>query len=111
MILGEEFMILKKRCDKCGFEYEYEGFANLIVFCPCCNEYDYLSCEYGFGPVVPCRIYHGNKVVGLVSYNGDSQRSYRIDSDVFNLHNVLEHSYLEALYEARDMLSELINEG
>lgn len=28
-------MIFKKRCGKCTFEYE--GFANLIAFCPCWN--------------------------------------------------------------------------
>ena len=103
-------MMYKKQCEKCGFEYEYEAFANLIVFCPNCNEYDYLSCEYGFGPVVPCRIYHRNKVVGVVTYNDDSERVYRIDSDVFSIHKVLEKRYLEALYEAKDIIYELINE-
>ncbi|MBR5799121.1 MAG: hypothetical protein IKY23_03575 [Lachnospiraceae bacterium] len=100
----------KKKCEKCGFEYEYEAFGNLIAFCPNCNEYDYLSCEYGFGPVVPCRIYHGSNVVGMVTYNDDSERSYRLDSDVFDLHKVLEKRYLEALYEAKDIIYELINE-
>lgn len=101
-------MVFKKQCGKCTFEYEYEGFANLITFCPNCNNYDFLECEYGYGPVVPCRIYHGNKVVGMVTYNEDSEKRYRIDSDIFNLHKVLEHSYLEALYETRDIFSKLI---
>lgn len=101
-------MVFKKKCGKCTFEYEYEGFANLITFCPNCNNYDFLECEYGYGPVVPCRIYHGSKVVGMVTYNEDAEKRYRIDSDKFNLHKVLEHSYLEALYEARDMFAELI---
>jgi len=101
---------MKKQCKKCNFEYEYEGFANLMVFCPCCDEFDYLSCEYGFGPVVPCRIYHGSKEVGMVSYKDSSQRGYRLESDVFDLHKELERSYLEALYEAKDMIAELIND-
>ena len=101
-------MMLKKQCEKCGFEYEYEGFANLMVFCPCCNEFDYLSCEYGFGPVVPCRIYHGKNVVGMVSYNDACERVYRIDSETYNIHEVLQRKYLEALYEAKDIISELV---
>ena len=91
--------MLKRQCEKCGFEYEFEPFANLITFCPSCNKYDYLSCEYGFGPVVPCRIYHGSKVVGLVSYNDVSERVYRLDSDELNMHKVLENTYLKALEE------------
>ena len=100
--------MLKKQCEKCGFEYEYEGFANLMVFCPRCNEFDYLSCEYGFGPVVPCRIYHGKNVVGMVSYNDASERVYRIDSETYNIHEVLQRKYLEALYEAKDIISEFV---
>ena len=109
-LLQNKNLISKKQCENCGFEYEFEEFANLIAFCPCCNAYDHLSCDYGFGPIVPCRIYHGSNVVGEVSYNGNSQHRYRIDSDVFNLHTVLKHSYLEALYEAKDMIFKFINE-
>lgn len=102
--------MFKRRCKKCSFEYEYEGFANLIVFCPNCNTYDYLECEYGYGPVVPCRIYHGNKEVGMITYDRGSKNKYRIDSDVFTLHKMLENTYLDALYEAKDMVSDLLQE-
>lgn len=103
-------MIVKRCCVKCGFEYEYESFANSIVFCPHCNNYTHLECEYGYGTVVPCKIYYGSREIGMVSYNENPKQRYRIDSDVFNLHKALEHSYLEALYEARDLIFELINE-
>ena len=103
-------MIFNKQCGKCGYKYEYEGCANLIAFCPECNKYDFLECEFGYGPVVPCRIYHGSKVVGMVTYNEGHEKRYRIDSDIYNLHKVLENSYLEALHEAKDIFSEIINE-
>ena len=72
--------------------------------------YDFLECEFGYGPVVPCRIYHGSKVVGMVTYNEGHEKRYRIDSDIYILHKVLENSYLEALYEAKDIFFEIINE-
>ena len=98
--------LLKRQCKRCVFEYEFEPFANLITFCPSCNKYDYLSCEYGFGPVVPCRIYHGSKVIGLVSYNDVSERVYRLDSDELNIHKVLNNTYLQALEEAIDIVAD-----
>ena len=104
-------MIFKKKCGKCEFEYDYEGFANLITFCPKCNSYDFLECEYGYGPVVPCRIYHGNEVIGMVTYSEDAEKRYRVDSDKFNVHKLLERSYLEALDEAVDIFSELVKNG
>ena len=72
--------------------------------------YDFLECEFGYGPVVPCRICHGSKVVGMVTYNEGHEKRNRIDSDIYNLHKVLENSYLEALYEAKDIFFEIINE-
>lgn len=104
-------MVLKKKCAKCSFEYDYESFANLILFCPNCGNYDFLECEYGYGPVVPCRIYYGNKVVGMVTASEGFERRYRVDSDVFDVHRLLQSSYLDALYEAKDIISELIKES
>ena len=102
--------MFKRQCNKCSFEYKHEGFANLIVFCPKCNTYDYLECEYGYGPVVHCRICHGNKEVAMITYDKENRNKYRIDSDVFNLHKVLENTYLDALYEAKDIISDLLQE-
>lgn len=104
-------MVFKKKCTKCLFEYEYETFANIIVFCPNCGNYDFMECEYGYGPVVPCRIYRGNKVMGMVTSDEDPERRYQIHSDVFDIHMPLQSSYLDALYEAKEIFSKLINEG
>lgn len=103
-------MKFKRKCEKCGFDYEYEGYANFIVFCPNCNDYVFAECEYGYGSVVPCRIYYGSEIVGMVTYDKECVGRYRIDSDIFYIHKVLEKTYLEALFEAKDMLAELIKE-
>ena len=102
-------MVFKKKCGRCEFEYEYEGFVNLITICPNCNSYDFMECEFGYGPVVPCRIYHGNEVIGMVNYSEGSEKRYRVDSDKYNIHKLLDCSYLEALFEAKDILLELID--
>lgn len=47
-------------------------------------------------------------MVGMVSYNDESERLYRLDSETYNIHEVLKHSYLEALYEAKDIVSEFV---
>ena len=60
--------------------------------------------DVGCGPVVPCRIYHGSKEIGMISYDKENRTKYRIDSDALKLHQVLEKTYLEALHEARDVL-------
>ena len=100
----------KRQCRHCGEKYEYEGAANLITFCPYCLKYDFLECEYGYGPVVPCKIYLGGEAVAEVSYHisDSSVNKYRLDSDKYNIHRVLEKDYLGALQEARDIISEKI---
>ena len=40
--------ILKNQITKTSFEtfeYDYESFANLILFCPNCGNYDFLECD------------------------------------------------------------------
>lgn len=96
-------MIFHRNCISCNGEYEYEGFANLIVFCPHCHKYNYLECEYGYGPVVPCLIYLGSEEIGIVTYHNRAETQYQYDSKKFDFHKVLKQSYLEALYEARDI--------
>ena len=98
-------MVVRRKCNHCGMDYEYEQFVNLITFCPYCHQYDYLECEYGYGPVVPCRFYHGNEVIGMVTYYEEDSSIYQLTSQKYNLNEFLGYSYLEALYEARDRLA------
>ena len=93
-------MIIYRKCHHCGTEYKYENFANVITFCPNCHKYDQLECEYGYGPVVPCRIYLGEEVIGIVTYDDRAQTRYRFDAPKYNIHRLLEHTYMEALKEA-----------
>lgn len=101
-------MSFERKCKNCERVYEYKLGANYIVFCPYCQKADCLECEYGYGPVVPCYVYLGKEEIAMVSYHDRSQRQYRYDSSRFNVHQMLEHTYLEALHEACNITSELL---
>lgn len=104
-------MIYHRKCEHCNYEYEYEGYANLIVFCPKCHSFNYLECEYGYGPVVPCKIYLGNDEVGIITYDHEERSRYRYDSEKFGTHMILEQTYLNALYEAKDITANLLKKS
>lgn len=91
-------------CIACQSSYEFEGSANLLAFCPHCKQFDYMECEYGFGPVVPCRIYVGSEWIGTVTYDDQRQLTYRLDCEQYHIHQRLEATYLDAIYEARDLI-------
>ena len=57
-------------------------------------------CEYGYGPVAPCRIYLGKELIGLVTYDDKDHTRYRFDSMKYNIHRVLKSTYMDALEEA-----------
>lgn len=101
-------MSLQRKCKKCNREYNYEVSANFIVFCPHCHELEQVECEYGFGPVVPCKILLGDEVIAIVTYCSSNSRKYKYDSDKFNVHKVLKNTYIDALYEAKDITTELL---
>lgn len=98
-----------EKCRHCGQEITYEISANFIVFCPHCKKYVFLICEYGFGPVVPCRILLGEEEIAEVTYEDGSGGTYRYDSEKLDIHRVLDKSYLEALMEARDLTASLLS--
>lgn len=103
--------MLRRKCRHCGGEYEYEGCANLIAFCPHCRKYDYMECEYGFVPVAPCTVYLGSGKIAEVTNDDRTELLYRYDSEKFNVHIVLKATYLKALEEARDITSELLEKN
>ena len=102
-------MNITRKCRRCGTEYQYESFANVITFCPNCHKRDQLQCEYGYGPVVPCMIYLGEEVIGTVTYDDRAHTRYRFDAPKYNIHRVLEHTYMEALEEACDIAAGFIS--
>ncbi|MDE6063125.1 MAG: hypothetical protein K2G20_00845, partial [Lachnospiraceae bacterium] len=60
-------MIKDLTCIYCDTTFSVETCANFTVICPCCKRSIYLECEYGYGPVTPCRIYLGSEIVGVVA--------------------------------------------
>jgi len=101
----------KHVCQKCNTDVEYELSANFIVFCPHCRSYVFLECEYGYGPVVPCNILLGTKKIAeVVKCDTYDQRKYALQSEHFGIHIVLQHEYLDALVEAKDIITESLKE-
>ena len=92
-----------ERCKYCNQDVEYEISANFIVFCPHCKNYMFLLCEYGFGPVVPCRILLGKEEIATVTCDDSADNIYRYDSDKFQIHKNLNKTYYNALLEAKDI--------
>ena len=96
-------------CKHCKQEIEYEISANFIVFCPHCKKYVFLQCEYGYGPVVPCRVLLGREEIAMITDADRRNGVYRYDSDKFDYHRTLQKkASLEALMEAKDLTGRLL---
>ena len=89
-------------CKHCGKNYAHEVSANMIVFCPHCNELAGIECEYGFGPITPCVIYRGEEIIGR------TQGEYRLMSYLFDLDMELKGGYdnVEVYREAIKIIEE-----
>lgn len=99
-------MSLKTReCQYCDEIVEYEPEANFIVICSNCKRKIYFECEYGYGPVTPCSILLGQKRIAKVVT--DHRNQYIL---YYNDHQIqLKERYLEALNEAVQIISGIIN--
>ena len=93
------------KCKECDHEIKYTPRVNFIVFCPNCLKYSFLECEYGYGPVVPCSIFIGEKEIGTVSQKG---YSYTLQTQYSDELIKLENQYLEALEEAIEIIKSKI---
>ena len=52
-----------RECKRCNKEFEHGVSGNMIIFCPYCKKSTGSVSEYGFGPIVPCDIYLGEKII------------------------------------------------
>lgn len=94
-------------CKKCVCSISYKPlWANFIIFCPDCKEMMFWECEYGYGPVTPCNLYYRDKVVGDICT--DEKNNYILNSSLLHVKVYLKSRYLDALYEAIDIVQKLI---
>ena len=93
------------RCKECSCEINFAPCANFVVLCPGCLKYSYIECEYGYGPVVPCSIFLGEKEIGTVTQRG---YKYILQTQYSDEITVLENQYLEALEEAAEIVKSKI---
>lgn len=94
-------MLKHLECIYCDTKFSVEISANYSVRCPCCKRSVYLECEYGFGPVTPCRIYLGEEIVGIVE---SKATSYYLNMRGKNIN--LNNTYLDAILEAEKIIEE-----
>ena len=52
-----------RKCNNCNKEFEHGISGNMIIFCPYCKKCTGSISDYGFGPIVPCDIYLGDKII------------------------------------------------
>ena len=90
-------------CNKCKKEYKIPLSANFMYFCPACREYNGCECEYGFGPIAPCGIYLGEKLIGQILGENDA---YRLECEEMGVNVPLTKGYenLGAYQEAVDII-------
>ena len=99
---------MRRSCHKCKEEYEYNGYPNIMIFCPKCGHFDYMCCDFVFGPSEPCHICQGTELLGkVVTKDGSSF----LVSEKFNIDRKLEAPYNEALMEAGRIIDGRINHG
>lgn len=92
-------MLKNLECIYCNAKFSVEIYANFSVICPCCKRSIYLECEYGFGPVTPCQIYLGEKIVGIVESKASG---YCLSMDTKKIN--LDKTYLDAISEAEEVI-------
>ena len=81
-------MLREIKCKYCDAKFSVQDSANFSVICSHCKRLSHLECEYGFGPVTPCRIYLGEPYdrplkIQHASYDGE------ILEIIFNRGNLL----------------------
>lgn len=97
-------------CKHCGWQQPYRpAGANFILLCPICRAVLHLECEYGYGPVTPCRIYYRGQAMGIVT--ADGQRGYWLESPLLDAPRRLEGKSLAALEQAAELAGALAAEA
>lgn len=75
----------------------------MLYICPNCFSCAGYICEYGFGPITPCKILLGDKEIGII----DGDTTYHLRSLMLGIDQDLEKDYKDlAVYkEAADIIA------
>lgn len=95
-----------RKCSNCDVEFEHGVSGNMIIFCPCCRKSTGSISDYGSGPIVPCDIYLGEKIVASISSMNE------LVSEEFGIKQELRGKYanLELYHEAERIIDRYIIE-
>lgn len=93
-----------EKCKCCSREFEHGNSGNMIIFCPYCKKSAGAVSDYGFGPIVPCDIYLGDKIIARIT-SMDS-----LVSEEFGIQRTLsgEYSDLKIYQEATEIIGEIL---
>jgi len=91
---------MERKCKFCGKIFEHGVSGNMIIFCPNCKKDTGSISDYGFGPITPCDIYLGDKIIGTIS------KDYFLTSKQFGVQKQLTGRYanLAAYHEAENII-------
>ena len=93
------------KCIICNKDFETGISTNQIIYCPYCKKITDSVSDYGFGPIVPCDIYLGDKIIASIPSMKE------LVSTEFGIKKELSGTYanLEIYREAEKIIDELLN--
>lgn len=93
------------KCVRCNKEIEHENTGNMIIFCPYCRKSIGSISDYGFGPIVPCDIFLGDKIIASIPSMNE------LVSEEFGIRKTLcgKYAQLQIYKEAEEIIDELLN--
>lgn len=95
---------MNRKCSNCNKDFEHGISANMIIYCPNCKKNMGSISDYGFGPIVPCDVYLGDKIIASLSSMDE------IVSEYFGIRKALcgKYANLEIYHEVEKIIDELL---
>lgn len=96
---------MNRKCSNCNKEFEHGISTNMIIYCPLCKKSTGSISEYGFGPIVPCDIFLGEKIIATIpSMDELVSIEFGIKKDLCG-----KYANLEIYQEAEKIIDALLN--
>lgn len=95
------------KCNNCNKNFEHGVSGNMILFCPYCRKCAGSISDYGFGPIVPCDVYLGDKIIASMPTMNE------FISKEFGIRRTLLGKYadLDVYHEVEEIIAEKLERG